>query len=111
MKQFVLTLLSAAFVAGSAVAQVATTPKALSGLKSTLPATRMSQRAGMATPSAEFSLAKATGRMHIMADSQTVTRNPKELSYQVTGNEINSYMGIGSTGLSLSTLQKLASLV
>ncbi len=106
MKQFVLTLLSAAFVAGSAVAQVATTPKALSGLKSTLPATRMSQRAGMATPSAEFSLAKATGRMHIMADSQTVTRNPKELSYQVTGNEINSYMGIGSTGLSLSTLQK-----
>lgn len=106
MKQFVLTLLSAAFVAGSAVAQVATTPKALSGLKSTLPATRMSQRAGMATPSAEFSLAKATGRMHIMADSQTVTRNPKELSYQVAGNEINSYMGIGSTGLSLSTLQK-----
>lgn len=106
MKQFVLTLLSAAFVAGSAVAQVATTPKALSGLKSTLPATRMGQRAGLATPSAKFGLAKATGRMHIMADSQTVTRNPKELSYQVAGNEINSYMGIGSTGLSLSTLQK-----
>lgn len=106
MKQFVLTLLSAAFVAGSAVAQVATTPKALSGLKSTLPATRMSQRAGMATPSAKIGLANATGRMHVMADDETVTRNPKELSYQVTGNEINSYMGIGSTGLSLSTLQK-----
>ena len=106
MKQFVLTLLSAAFVAGSAVAQVATTPKALSGLKSTLPATRMSQRAGMATPSAKIGLANATGRMHVMADDETVTRSPKELSYQVTGNEINSYMGIGSTGLSLSTLQK-----
>lgn len=106
MKQFVLTLLSAAFVAGSAVAQVATTPKALSGLKSTLPATRMSQRAGMATPSAKIGLANATGRMHVMADDETVTRNPKELSYQVNGNEINSYMGIGSTGLSLSTLQK-----
>lgn len=106
MKQFVLTLLSAAFVAGSAVAQVATTPKALSGLKSTLPATRMSQRAGMATPSAKIGLANATGRMHVMADDETVTRNPKELSYQVTGNEINGYMGIGSTGLSLSTLQK-----
>lgn len=106
MKQFVLTLLSAAFVAGSAVAQVATTPKALSGLKSTLPATRMSQRAGMATPSAKIGLANATGRMHVMADDETVTRNPKELSYQVAGNEINSYMGIGSTGLSLSTLQQ-----
>lgn len=106
MKQFVLTLLSAAFVAGSAVAQVATTPKALSGLKSTLPATRMSQRAGMATPSAKIGLANATGRMHVMADDETVTRNPKELSYRVAGNEINSYMGIGSTGLSLSTLQQ-----
>lgn len=106
MKQFVLTLLSAAFVAGSAVAQVATTPKALSGLKSTLPATRMSQRAGMATPSAKIGMANATGRMHVMADNETVTRNPKELSYQVAGNEINSYMGIGSTGLSLPNLQK-----
>ena len=106
MKQFVLTLLSAAFVAGSAVAQVATTPKALSGLKSTLPATRMSQRAGMATPLAKIGMANATGRMHVMADEQTVTRNPKELSYQVAGNEINDYMGIGNTGLSLTDLQK-----
>lgn len=110
MKQFVLTLLSAAFVAGSAVAQVATTPKALSGLKSTLPATRMSQRAGMATPLAKIGMANATGRMHVMADDETVTRNPKELSYQVTGNEINSYMGIGSTGLSLSDLKNVANI-
>ena len=111
MKQFVLTLLSAAFVAGSAVAQVATTPKALSGLKSTLPATRMSQRAGMATPSAKIGLANATGRMHVMADDETVTRNPKELSYQVAGNEINSYMASAALACRFQLFKKLASLV
>ena len=102
MKQYLLTLLSAALVAGSAAAQVAG-PKALSTLKAKAPVVCTSKVA-TATDTRLGNFKFDAGQKHTMADETSTKRNAKELSWQVYGDEIDN-VGIYPTNIGLEDVK------
>lgn len=102
MKQYLLTLLSAALVAGSATAQVAV-PKALSTLKAKAPVV-CTNKVTTATSTRLGSFMLNAGQKHTMADETSTKRNAKELSWQVYGNEIK-HVDVYPSGLSLDDVK------
>lgn len=82
MKKFLLTAISAAFVACVAVAQPLANPFAAK-----IPANAL--RMGQQKINRNVGITPVEHGMHTLAHENT-TRDPKEISFQVTGNEILS---------------------
>lgn len=97
MKKFLLTAISAAFVACVAVAQPIAQPFAS---KISANAFRM----GKSMANRNAGIMPVEHGMHTLAHENT-TRDPKEISFQVTGNEISKF-GYVPTGISASALKK-----
>ena len=97
MKKFLLTAISAAFVACVAVAQPLANPFAAK-----IPANAL--RMGQQKINRNVGITPVEHGMHTLAHENT-TRDPKEISFQVTGNEISKF-GYVPTGIDPDLLKK-----